>query len=206
MSPGHSARVAEAMALSDLAFCKRYRSSYKTPSPLSSLTLPVLKRNRGTSKLRLDTNSEGDELRDGDTKDDEDDESSDVDDERERAANEPLRLGYEALRRHELAVGEDQVPSIFEVGQSSRFVPEQEGAESVSAFRQPTFDTWVDPEDGRVYTDIPAYVPLAAVVQTPPSLEWSLGSLPVSPSSLVVPSPIASPVATSTATISVNED
>ncbi|GJR74112.1 hypothetical protein Tco_0086477 [Tanacetum coccineum] len=63
-----------------------------------------------------------------------------------------------------------------------------------------------NPKDSRVYIDIPTYVPLAAPVQTPPSLKWSLGSLPVSPSSLVVPSPIASPVATPTATISVDED
>ncbi|GJV94149.1 hypothetical protein Tco_1541962 [Tanacetum coccineum] len=48
--------------------------------------------------------------------------------------------------------------------------------------------------------------PPAAHVQTPPSPEWSLGSLPVSPSSLVVPSPIASLVATPAATISVDED
>ncbi|GKE18940.1 hypothetical protein Tco_1426517, partial [Tanacetum coccineum] len=96
----------------------------------------------------------------------------------ETAVSEPLGLGYGALRRHELAVGEDR----------------------------PTLVTWVDPEDDRVYTDIPAYVPLAAHVQTPPSPEWSLGSLPVSPSSPVVPSPKASPVATPTATISVDED
>ncbi|GJV25375.1 hypothetical protein Tco_1378070 [Tanacetum coccineum] len=51
----------------------------------------------------------------------------------------------------------------------------------------------VDPEDSRVYTDIPAYVPLSIPVQTPPSPEWSSGSLPISPSSPVVPSPIASP-------------
>ncbi|GJS48690.1 hypothetical protein Tco_0598811 [Tanacetum coccineum] len=122
------------------------------------------------------------------------------------AASEPLGLGYGALRRHDLAVGEDQVPSTFEVGQSSRSVSEQQGAERVFAFRQPTLDTWVDHEDGRVYTDIPAYVPLVAPVQTPPSPEWSLGSLPVSPSSLVVPLPIASPVATPTTTISVAKD
>ncbi|GKC22292.1 hypothetical protein Tco_1024442 [Tanacetum coccineum] len=122
------------------------------------------------------------------------------------AASEPLGLGYGALRRRELAVGEDQVPSTFEVGQSSRSVSEQQGAERVSAFRQPTLDTWVDLEDGRVYTDIPAYVPLAAPVQTSPSPEWSLGSLPGSPSSPVVPSPIASLVATPTATISVDKD
>ncbi|GKG52445.1 hypothetical protein Tco_0547320, partial [Tanacetum coccineum] len=33
MSPGLSASVTEAMALLDLAFRKRYRSSYETPSP-----------------------------------------------------------------------------------------------------------------------------------------------------------------------------
>nr|GEY91680.1 hypothetical protein [Tanacetum cinerariifolium] len=81
-------------------------------------------------------------------------------------ASEPLGLGYGALRHHELAAEEDQVPSTFKV----------------------------------------AYVPLAAPVQTPPSPEWSLGSLLVSLSTLVVPSPIASPVATLTATISVDED
>nr|GFC69774.1 hypothetical protein [Tanacetum cinerariifolium] len=42
MSPGLSANVTEAMALPDLAFRKRYRSSYETPSPSSPL--PVWKR------------------------------------------------------------------------------------------------------------------------------------------------------------------
>ncbi|GJS71444.1 hypothetical protein Tco_0704285 [Tanacetum coccineum] len=40
-----------------------YRSSYEIPSPSSSPTLLVRKRYRGTSKLILDTNSEGDEFR-----------------------------------------------------------------------------------------------------------------------------------------------
>ncbi|GKG21117.1 hypothetical protein Tco_0383712, partial [Tanacetum coccineum] len=51
---------------------------------------------------------------------------------------------------------------------------------------------------GRVYIDIPAYVPPVAPVQPSPSPEWSSGSLPVLPSSLVV--------ATPEATISVDED
>nr|GEZ70677.1 hypothetical protein [Tanacetum cinerariifolium] len=42
--------------------------------------------------------------------------------------------------------------------------------------------------------------------ETPPSPEWSSGSLPISPSSPVVPSPITLPVATPTATILVDED
>ncbi|GKA95815.1 hypothetical protein Tco_0817910, partial [Tanacetum coccineum] len=65
---------------------------------------------------------------------------------------------------------------------------------------------FADANDNRVYTDIPAYVPLATPVQTPPSSEWSSSSLFISPSSPVVPSPIASPMATPTATISVDED
>ncbi|GJT37994.1 hypothetical protein Tco_0937859 [Tanacetum coccineum] len=113
MSSGHLARVTEAVALLDLAFRKRYRSSYGTPSPPS--TLSVRKRYRGTFELILDTDSEGDELGDEDT---DEDESSDADDERER-------------------------------GQSSRSMPEQQEAERVSAFRQPTLTSWVDPEGGR---------------------------------------------------------
>ncbi|GKG32145.1 hypothetical protein Tco_0427095, partial [Tanacetum coccineum] len=65
--------------------------------------------------------------------------------------SEPLGLGYGALRRRELAVGEDQ------------------GAKRVSAFRQPIIVTWVHPEDDRVYTSILAYAPPAAPIQTPPS-------------------------------------
>ncbi|GJS27608.1 retrovirus-related pol polyprotein from transposon TNT 1-94 [Tanacetum coccineum] len=48
-----------------------------------------------------------------------------------------LRLGYGALRRRELAVEEDQVLSTFEVGQSSRSVPEQQGAERVLLLDNP---------------------------------------------------------------------
>ncbi|GJZ82666.1 hypothetical protein Tco_0647839 [Tanacetum coccineum] len=84
-------------------------------------------------------------------------------------------------------------------------MPEQQGADRVSAFRHPTLTTWVDPKDDKVYTDILVYPPLGPV-QTPLSPEWSSGSFPFSPSSSVVPSPIASPVATPTATISIDED
>ncbi|GJV15637.1 hypothetical protein Tco_1360960 [Tanacetum coccineum] len=85
MSPGHSARVTEAVALSDLAFRKRYRSSYETPSSLSSPALPVRKRYRGTFELILDTDSEGDKLGDEDIGEDE---SLDANDERERLGDE----------------------------------------------------------------------------------------------------------------------
>nr|GEY60376.1 hypothetical protein [Tanacetum cinerariifolium] len=39
---------------------------------------------------------------------------------------EPLGLGYKALRHYELSTGEGQVPSTFEVGQSSRSMPEHQ--------------------------------------------------------------------------------
>ncbi|GKF00669.1 hypothetical protein Tco_0027592, partial [Tanacetum coccineum] len=59
LSPGYSAHIAEATAVSDSTFSKRFRSSYdSSPSP----TLPVRKRYRGTSELILNTDSKGDEL------------------------------------------------------------------------------------------------------------------------------------------------
>ncbi|GJY83513.1 hypothetical protein Tco_0496889 [Tanacetum coccineum] len=174
MSPGHSARVAEALALSDSAFPK----------------------------------SEGDELGDEDTEEDMEDESQGLDDESQglddesrgldddsqgledegpgmeeeaalegqqqavlvvdTAASEPLGLGYRVARHRALESSEEIALSTYEVEQSSRSILEQDG--------------------------------------TPPSPEWSLGSLPVSPSSPVVPSPIALLVATPATTISVDED
>ncbi|GKB67517.1 hypothetical protein Tco_0928929 [Tanacetum coccineum] len=87
LSPGYSARIAEAAATSDVAFCKRFRSSYKnSPSP----TLPVRKRYRGTSELILGTDSEGDELEDEEVED-----SSDFDSESEDAEDEGLTAGDE---------------------------------------------------------------------------------------------------------------
>ncbi|GJW01656.1 hypothetical protein Tco_1556907 [Tanacetum coccineum] len=199
----HSVKVAEVMAMSDSTFRKRYRSSYETPSP--SLTLPVWKRYKGTSELILDTNSEGDELGDEDTDEDEEDESSDADDEREGSEDEGL--GLEGSEEEAVPnVEEDQVLSTFEIGQSSRSMPKQQGAKRVSAFSQPTLTSWVDPEDGRVYTDILAYVPPVAPVQTPPSSKWSSGSLPISPLSPIVPILVASLVATLIDTISIDED
>nr|GFC04488.1 hypothetical protein [Tanacetum cinerariifolium] len=58
LSLGMSARIAKAAALSSSSFRKTYRSSYETPSPLLSLTLPIRKRDRGTSELILDTETE----------------------------------------------------------------------------------------------------------------------------------------------------
>nr|GEU69099.1 hypothetical protein [Tanacetum cinerariifolium] len=162
LSSGMSARIAEAAALSPFLFHKRYRSFYETPSPSLSPTLPIRKRYRGTSELIEDTE---DESLDSDTdREGSEDEGPGLEEEEaasegqqqavpveDTVVDEPLGLGYEALRRHELVVGEGEMPSTFE----------------------PTLVTWVDPGDGRVYTDILTYVPPVAPVRTPPSSEWS---------------------------------
>ncbi|GJV66297.1 hypothetical protein Tco_1477125 [Tanacetum coccineum] len=110
------------------------------------------------------------------------------------AVSVPLGLGYGALRHQELALEEDHVYSMFEVEQGSGSAPESERPKRVSASRQPTLTTWIDLEDGMVYIDIPAYPQPAPPVQTPPSPEWTSGSLPISPSPFVVPLPISSPM------------
>ncbi|GKB91984.1 hypothetical protein Tco_0964256 [Tanacetum coccineum] len=72
--------------------------------------------------------------------------------------------------------------------------PESERPEIVSALRQPTLTNWMDPEDGIVYIDVPAYPPPSPPAQTPPSPEWPSGSLHISPAPPIVPSPILSPM------------
>nr|GEV14668.1 hypothetical protein [Tanacetum cinerariifolium] len=138
LSPGISARVTEAMALSLSSFRKRYKSSYKTHSPpvspASSLTLPIQKRYQGTSKLILDNETEDDESKAEGTglgSEESGDEGpslegEEVTSEQQQAvsvkntvADEPLGLGYKATRRHALELAEDPVPSTFDVGHSS---------------------------------------------------------------------------------------
>nr|GEZ83140.1 hypothetical protein [Tanacetum cinerariifolium] len=190
----------------------RYKSSYETQSPSSSPTLLVRKRYRGKSELILDTDSEGDELGKEDTEEYEEDESSDADDEREGQGlddeghgldDEGQGLEDEGLGMEvEEVAPEGQQQAVLVVDTAAGEPLGKKGAKKVSAYRQPTLVTLVDPKDGRVYIDILTYVPPAAHVQTPPSPEWSLGSLIISPSSLVVPSPIASPMSTPATIIS----
>ncbi|GKE70438.1 hypothetical protein Tco_1528510 [Tanacetum coccineum] len=229
MSPDLSTSIANVAAMSDLAFRKRFRSSYESsPSPLPP-DLPSWKRYRGISKLVEDDKEEDDdeeeddeeeedeeikEILDSDnenkgtedegpTAEDEDpaagDEGLAVGDEgpgmrveslslggdaaipegQQRAAlvvktamGEPLGLGYEALRRWEIALGEGRMPSVFE----------------------PTLTTWIDLEDGIAYIDVPAYPPPAPPFQALPSPEWSSGSLLISPAPSIIPLPISSPM------------
>ncbi|GJX53837.1 hypothetical protein Tco_0282206 [Tanacetum coccineum] len=181
LSPGLSARVTEEMTLSPLSFRKRYGSSYETPStsasPASSSTLPSRKRYRGTSKLIEDTEVEDTESEtkreesEDEGPDSESKEAASKDQQQQAvsvedtAVDEPLGLGYEAARRRDLELA----------GGS-------------------THNTYEDPMDGTVYTDIECVIPpVCAPVQTPASPEWSSGSLPVSLASLTILTLVATP-------------
>ncbi|GKE21824.1 hypothetical protein Tco_1433336 [Tanacetum coccineum] len=176
------------MTLSPLSFCKRYRSSYETPSssasPASSLTLPLRKRYRGTSEPILNTETEGDES-----------EAEGISSNNEELEEEGLGLKrYGAARHRALKLAEGTSHSTYEVGQSSRSVPVQQTVDETTTPRLPVCTTWEDLVDGTVYTDIECVMPpVRALVQTLASPEWSSCSLPVSPASLTVPSPVATP-------------
>nr|GEY86794.1 hypothetical protein [Tanacetum cinerariifolium] len=178
---GHVSLNSRGDCFVSLLFCKRYRSSYKTPSSSSSPTLPIRNRYRGTSELVENTR----------------DESSNSNTKREGSKDDGHGSEDE---------GEGEMLSTFEVGESARSVLEHERVKRIFAFRYPTLVTWVDPKDGEVYTDILTYVPPVAPVQTSPSPEWSFGSLLVSPSSPTVLTLVASPVTTQAATIAVDKD
>ncbi|GKC62202.1 hypothetical protein Tco_1089800 [Tanacetum coccineum] len=173
MSPGLSASIAEVAAMSDSAFRKRFRSSYESSPSSSPLDLPLRKCYR-------------------------EDEGPAAEDEDPAAGDEGLAAGDEGpgMRVESLGLGGNA--AVLEGQQRAAPVVETavepERPERVSAFRQPTLTTWIDPEDGIAYIDVPAYPPPAPPVQTLPSPEWSFGSLPISPAPSIVPSPISSPM------------
>ncbi|GKC46652.1 hypothetical protein Tco_1064374, partial [Tanacetum coccineum] len=187
LSPGYSARIAEATAMSDVAFRKSEGDELEDEEVEDSLY---------SDSRSEDAEDEGPTIEDedpvaedegltarveGPSMDDEgyglDDESRGIDDEGHSQAapvvgtivSTPLDLGYEALRLRELALEEDKIYSTFEVGQGSGSTLEFERPERVSAFRHPTLTTWTDPKDGMIYIDVPDYPPPAPPVQTPPS-------------------------------------
>nr|GEV33758.1 hypothetical protein [Tanacetum cinerariifolium] len=207
MSPRLSAGIEEVAAMPDLAFHKRFRSSYgSSPSP----TLPVRKRYRGTSKLILGIDSEEiDESSDSNSESkDAEDESPTTEDEDPTARDEVLTAGVEGPSVNDASYGLDD--ESYGLDDESHCVDDEShgldeeghGIES----------------DGLVLGE-EEVVPEAPPVQTLPSPNWMPGSLPISPSlsvipspvsspmiPLTVPSPIALPMATSTATILVDED
>nr|GEZ46610.1 hypothetical protein [Tanacetum cinerariifolium] len=219
MSPSLPVSIAEMAAMPDLAFRKRFRSSYDSlPSP----TFPedeVVEENSDSDSKSEDAEDQGPIAKDEDPA--AGDEGLDARDEGpsfrveslslggdetipegqqraapvvETAVGEHLGLGYGALRLQDIASRDGQMPSVFDLGQASGSVPESERLERVSALRQPTLTTWIHPEDGIVYIDDPAYPPPTLPVQTQPSPKWSSSSLPISLAPYIVPLPISSPM------------
>ncbi|GJQ99784.1 hypothetical protein Tco_0522769 [Tanacetum coccineum] len=198
LSPGYSAKLTKAMALSPSSFRKRYKSSYKTPSSsslASSSTLPLRKRYKGTYELMEDKETESTESGD---------EGTDLEDEETAPEGQ-----QQAARHHALKRARDTVPSTYEVGQGSESTPDQQ-LETAGEIPTQTHArllihiTWEDSYDGTIYRDIECNLPPVrspiraspAPVRTPSSSfrttaspEWSLESLSVSQ---VIPSPIAS--------------
>ncbi|GJU82738.1 hypothetical protein Tco_1285103 [Tanacetum coccineum] len=162
-----SARVTEAMALSPSSFRKRYISSYETPSslasPASSPTLPIRKRHWGTFEPILYTETEGDESEAEGT-------GSKSEESKEKGpGSESEEAAFEEQQQQSLAEGP---PSTFEVGQSSRNVPDWQTTDEITTPRLPVHATWEDLVDGTVYTDIECVMPpVRAPVQTPTSPE-----------------------------------
>nr|GEV25112.1 hypothetical protein [Tanacetum cinerariifolium] len=179
MSPGLSASIAEVAAMSDSTFCKRFRSSYdSSPSP-TFLVRKMYREDEGPTAEDEDPAAGGGGLAARDEGFDMGVASPSLGGDEavpegqqwaapvmETVLGEPLGLGYGALRHREIALRESRMPNVFEI----------------------------DPKDGIAYIDVPAYPPPAPPVQTPPSLEWTFGSLPISPLPFIVPSPISSPI------------
>ncbi|GJT40829.1 hypothetical protein Tco_0940694 [Tanacetum coccineum] len=127
---------------------------------------------------------------------DAEDEGPTAEDEDPAVGDEGLAAGVEGPSMDDESHGlDDESRGLDDEGHSgSRSAPESERPERVSASRQPTLTTWTDPEDGIVYIDVTAYPPSVPPVQTPPSLEWTSGLVPISPSPSVVHSPVSSPM------------
>ncbi|GKE30676.1 hypothetical protein Tco_1446060 [Tanacetum coccineum] len=161
MSPGLSASIAEVAAMSNSAFHKRFSSSYERGDEDEDEEMEESSDSDSMSEDAEDTGptakdddpAAGDEgLAAGDEGPDMGVESLSLG--RDEAVPEgqqraspvaktavgvPLGLGYEALRRRDIALGEGRMPSVFEV----------------------------DSRDGIVYIDVPAYPPPAQTPPSP---------------------------------------
>nr|GEY41543.1 hypothetical protein [Tanacetum cinerariifolium] len=128
LSPGMSARIAKEAALSLSSFHKRYRSSYETSSS-SPPSLPIRKRYRGASKLVEDIKDESSDLgidRDSSKGEGHSSKGEGHGSKEEGPGSEDE--GPSIVKKEEAKPeGEGSMPNTFEVGQSSRSIPEHEG-------------------------------------------------------------------------------
>ncbi|GKC35870.1 hypothetical protein Tco_1048254, partial [Tanacetum coccineum] len=147
----------------------RFRYSYETSPTSSPLDLPLRKRSRGTSELVEEVEEWDDE-----------EEDEEVEEKDEGPAEGDVGL---AARDKVLGM---RVESLGLGGNEAVLEGQQRAT--------PVVKTSMDPKDGRAYIDVPAYPPPVPPVQTPPSPEWSSGSLPISTTPSITLSPILSPM------------
>nr|GEX00613.1 hypothetical protein [Tanacetum cinerariifolium] len=93
MSPGLYTSIAKVAAMSNLAFCKRFRSSYKSSPSSSPPDLPSRKRSQGTSEL-VEDDEEEDDKEEVEECSDPDSESKDAEDEGPTTKDEVGGLDY----------------------------------------------------------------------------------------------------------------
>ncbi|GJU99249.1 hypothetical protein Tco_1328520 [Tanacetum coccineum] len=96
-----------------------------------------------------------------------DSESEDTEEEGPIVEDEGPAAGDEGLVAREEGPG--MIVESLGLGGDEAVPEEPERPERVSTLRQLILTTWIDPEDGRAYIDVPAYPSPAPPVQTPPS-------------------------------------
>ncbi|GJY22552.1 hypothetical protein Tco_0396210 [Tanacetum coccineum] len=168
-------------------------------SPRSLSIYPVKQKGGSSSNSHIRTSElvkddeeedEGEEDKEVEESLDSDSESEDTTEEGPAVEDEGPAVGDEGIAAREEGPGM-RVKSLGLGGDEA--VP-KDSIERGPDAQQSTLTTWIDPEDGRAYIDVPAYPPPAPPVQTSLYHERSPGSLLVSPAHSIVPSPISSPM------------
>ncbi|GJW12109.1 hypothetical protein Tco_1577936 [Tanacetum coccineum] len=201
MSLGLSTSMAKVEAMSDLAFRKRFRSSYESSPYSSPPDLTSWKRYRGTFELVEDDKEEEDEEGDEEEEDEEIEESSDsdsvsedakddvptVEDEDPAAGDEGLAAGDEGpgIGVKSLSLGGDEAvpegqPRVAPVVETAVGEPLGLGYGELRRQEIALGEGWMPSVFEVAYIDVPAYPPPAPPAQTSPSPEWLSGSLPIS--------------------------
>nr|GEW23644.1 hypothetical protein [Tanacetum cinerariifolium] len=189
MSSGLSASIVELVAMSDLAFRKRVELVEDDDMEENDE-----EEDEEVEQSSYSNSKSEDAENEGPTAEDKDPVAGD---EGLAARDEGLGMRVNCLslgRDEAVPEGQQRAAPVVETTVGEPLGLESKRPERVSAFRQPTLTTSINLEDGIAYIDVPAYPPPTPPVQTPPYLEWSSGSLLVSPAPLVAHSLISSPM------------
>nr|GEZ59360.1 hypothetical protein [Tanacetum cinerariifolium] len=190
MSQGLSASMAEVATMFDSVFHKRFRLPYESSPSSSPLDLRLRKCYRGTSELTDDDKEEEDD-EEGDNKEEDKEIEEISNSDRESEDEGPTTKDEDYAARDEgLAAGN----VVLGIGVESLSLGGDEAVPEGQPRAALVVETAPDPKDGIAYIDVPSYPPQAPPVQTPPSPEWSSGSLLIYPTLSIVSLPISSPM------------